>query len=129
MLPLQLLGISLKEARERAEKALEKVSMQDRLKNLPKMLSGGQKQRVAIARAQVTNPALMLCEEPTAALDVKCISLVMEERKMLASTDKCVAIVTHDHRLTQFADRIIYFNNGKVSDEPQEEEKLVNQSA
>jgi putative ABC transport system ATP-binding protein len=90
--------------------------------NLPKMLSGGQQQRVAIARALVTNPSLMLCDEPTAALDIKSVAIVMEELKMLATTGKSVAVVTHDLRLKQFADRIIYVNNGIASENPSEEE-------
>ncbi|MEM9983160.1 MAG: ATP-binding cassette domain-containing protein, partial [Bacteroidota bacterium] len=122
MQPLLLLGIPRKEAKERAKEALKKVTMQDRMSNLPKMLSGGQKQRVAIARALVTNPSLMLCDEPTAALDIKSVAIVMEELKMLSTTSKSVAVVTHDLRLKQFADRIIYVNNGVVSDNPKEEE-------
>lgn len=124
MQPLRLLGIPKKEARERAEAALAKVNMQDRMMSLPKMLSGGQQQRAAIARALVTNPSLMLCDEPTAALDIKSVGLVMEELKMLSTTGKSVAVVTHDLRLRQFADRIIYVNNGIASDTPPEDEAL-----
>ncbi len=122
MQPLLLLGISKKEARQRAEDALKKVNMENRMLNLPKMLSGGQQQRVAIARALVTNPPLILCDEPTAALDIKSVATVMEELKMLSTTGKSVAVVTHDLRLKQFADRILYVNNGIVSETVQEEE-------
>lgn len=122
MQPLRLMGMSGRKAKERALEALEKVNMLDRMKNLPRKLSGGQQQRVAIARALVTDPSILLCDEPTAALDVKSISIVMEELKMLSDTGKSVAVVTHDMRLKPFADRIIYVNNGRVSDEPQEEE-------
>jgi len=94
------------------------------MKNLPKALSGGQQQRVAIARALVTNPKIMLCDEPTAALDTKSVSVVMEELKMLAQEGKALAVVTHDLRLRQFADRIIYVNDGFVSDKPFEDENL-----
>lgn len=121
MLPLELMNVPRKEAKERAAQALEKVNMSDRIKNLPKMLSGGQQQRVAIARALVTNPPLMLCDEPTAALDTKSVSVVMDELKTLAKEGKALAVVTHDLRLRQFADRIIYVNNGQVSETPIEE--------
>lgn len=122
MQPLILMGMSKSEARQHAEAALIKVGMQDRMKNLPKMLSGGQQQRVAIARALVTEPSLMLCDEPTAALDTKSVSVVMEELKMLSTTGKSVAVVTHDLRLKQYADRIIYVNDGLASETPPEEE-------
>jgi putative ABC transport system ATP-binding protein len=122
MMPLTLLGVNKNEARERAEQALQKVNMEDRLKNLPKMLSGGQQQRVAIARALVTNPTLMLCDEPTASLDIKSVEIVMQELKMLSTTGKSVTVVTHDVRLKQFADRIIYVNNGMASDKPFDDE-------
>jgi putative ABC transport system ATP-binding protein len=121
MLPLELMNVPRNQARERALEALSKVNMLDRVKNLPKMLSGGQQQRVAIARALVTNPPLMLCDEPTAALDTKSVGVVMDELKMLAREGKALAVVTHDLRLKQFADRIIYVNNGRVSERPQEE--------
>lgn len=125
MLPLELMNVSRKEARERATQALAKVNMMDRMKNLPKALSGGQQQRVAIARALVTNPPLMLCDEPTAALDSKSVAIVMEELKGLAQEGKALAVVTHDLRLRKFADRIIYVNNGRVSDTPDEVEQEI----
>jgi putative ABC transport system ATP-binding protein len=105
-----------------AAEALDKVNMADRMKSLPKMLSGGQQQRVAIARALVTNPSLMLCDEPTAALDFKSVSIVMHELRDLAEAGKSVAVVTHDNRLKHFADRIIYVINGMVTETPPEEE-------
>lgn len=122
MHPLLLMGISKSEAKQKAEEALIKVGMQERMKNLPKMLSGGQQQRVAIARALVTEPSLMLCDEPTAALDTKSVAVVMEELKMLSTTGKSVAVVTHDLRLKQYADRIIYVNDGIASETPPEDE-------
>lgn len=124
MQPLLLQRVNKKEARQRAEDALQKVNMLDRMYNLPKMLSGGQQQRVAIARALVTNPSLILCDEPTAALDIKSVAIVMEELKMLSTTGKSVAVVTHDLRLKPFADRIIYVNNGVASEQPSEEDSF-----
>lgn len=122
MQPLQLMGYSEKTAKQKATEALATVNMADRMKSLPKMLSGGQQQRVAIARALVTNPSLMLCDEPTAALDFRSVSIVMHELRDLAESGKSVAVVTHDHRLEHFADRIIYVVNGSVTETPPEEE-------
>lgn len=124
MQPLLLMGLTRRAARARSEEALQKVNMTDRMMNLPKMLSGGQQQRVAIARALVTNPSLMLCDEPTAALDTKSVAIVMQELKILATSGKAVAVVTHDLRLKQFADRIIYVNNGIASDTPTDDESF-----
>lgn len=121
MQPLLLMNVERKVAREKAVEALSKVSMTDRQKSLPKNLSGGQQQRVAIARALVTEPSMVLCDEPTAALDIKSIDIVMEELKMLSDTGKSVAVVTHDMRLKHYSDRIIYVRNGITSDQPFDE--------
>ena len=83
---------------------------------------GRQQQRVAIARALVTNPEIMLCDEPTASLDIKSVAVVMDELKTLAKQGKAVAVVTHDTRLRPFADRIVYVLDGGVTDTPIEEE-------
>lgn len=115
MLPMKLMGISDTEARNRAQDALEKLSMSHRAKSLPKMLSGGEQQRVAIARALATNPPIMLCDEPTASLDNKSAHTVMEELKNLATGGKAVGVVTHDMRLKPYADEIVYVSGGEVS--------------
>jgi len=122
MQPLLLRGTDRKSAREKAMLALGKVELEPRIKNLPRELSGGEQQRVAIARALVGDPSLILCDEPTASLDYKSLSIVMEELKMLASTGKSVIVVTHDLRLKPFADKIIYVSNGVASDKPGDEE-------
>ena len=116
ILPLQLQGVSSTEAKERTEKALEKVGMLDRKKNLPKQLSGGQQQRIAIARALVTNPKIILCDEPTASLDKDSVSIVMNELKSLAENGKAVVVVTHDPRLKEYAHRIVEVKNGTVTE-------------
>jgi len=122
MQPMLLQNVSVSEAKERALSALEKVNLLDRKNNLPKKLSGGQKQRVAIARALVTSPDIILCDEPTASLDAKSGAVIMEELKELSRQDKAVIIVTHDLRLRKFADRVIYVEEGKVSNEISNEE-------
>ena len=116
ILPLQLQGVGSGEAKERTEKALEKVGMLDRKKNLPKQLSGGQQQRIAIARALVTNPKIILCDEPTASLDKDSVSVVMNELKSLAENGKAVVVVTHDPRLKEYAHRIVEVKNGTVTE-------------
>jgi len=122
MQSLVLQGISKSEASEKAKKALGEVGLSDRMYNLPKKLSGGQKQRVAIARALVTDPAMILCDEPTASLDAKSAEVIMNELKSLASQGKAVIIVTHDLRLRKFADKIIYVEEGQVSNTIKNEE-------
>ena len=124
MMPLILQGVKEKESRTKATAALDKVGMGDRLKNLSNDLSGGQQQRVAIARALVTDPEMMLCDEPTASLDIKSVGIVMNELKQLANQGKAVAVVTHDTRLTPFADRIIYVIDGGISNKPIEIEAV-----
>lgn len=122
MQPLVLQGIAKVEAKERAKKALTEVGLENRMHNLPKKLSGGQKQRVAIARALVTEPAMILCDEPTASLDAKSAEIIMQELKSLASKGKAVIIVTHDLRLRKFSDRVIYVEEGNVSNTIKNEE-------
>jgi putative ABC transport system ATP-binding protein len=115
MMPMRLQGVSNTEGRKRAYAALEMVDMMDRRKQLPKQLSGGQQQRVAIARALVTNPKLILCDEPTASLDKDSLDVVMQELRHLANEGKAVCVVTHDPRLEQYAHRIVAVNNGIVT--------------
>jgi putative ABC transport system ATP-binding protein len=124
MMPLLLQGINEKTAKQKATAALEKVGMGSRMGNLSNDLSGGQQQRVAIARALVTNPEMMLCDEPTASLDMASAGIVMRELKDLANQGKAVAVVTHDSRLIPFADRIVYVMEGGVTDKPIEKDIL-----
>ena len=118
MLPLELQGVPRKEARERVSEAMAKVGMADRARQLPKSLSGGQQQRVAIARALVARPSLMLCDEPTASLDVDSMKKVMAELRKLSTQGIGMAVVTHDTRLREYADRIVYVNEGRISETP-----------
>lgn len=115
-MPLKLQGVSSSEIKRRVGEALEMVGMTDRRRNLPKQLSGGQQQRVAIARALVTNPRLILCDEPTASLDKNSMGVVMDELRLLANEGKAVAVVTHDPRLKAYAHRIIQVENGEATE-------------
>lgn len=115
-MPLRLMGIPDKEMRFRTAEALEMVGMTGHRRQLPRELSGGQQQRIAIARALVTNPGLILCDEPTAALDKNSIGVVMDELRMLAGHGKAVCVVTHDPRLEPYAHRIVGVDNGAVTE-------------
>lgn len=121
MQPLLLKGTKTQEAKQMATSALEKFGLDDRKKNLPKNLSGGQQQRVSIARALISDPSIILCDEPTASLDQKSLLTVMDRLHQLSRDNRSVIVVTHDHRLKVYADKIIYIENGQISDEPIEE--------
>lgn len=125
MLPLTLQKVSQKDALPRVLKALELLGMTHRLKSLPKMLSGGEQQRVAIARALVSDPPMLLCDEPTASLDVKSVGVVMQQLQNLATLGKAVIVVTHDQRLVPYATRVVEVQNG-VAIEVSQSEYLKN---
>ena len=95
------------------EEVLEKVGLKDRMKNFPSQLSGGEQQRVAIARAIAKNPKLLLCDEPTGALDYKTGKQIL---KLLQDTARkenmTVLIITHNGALAPMADKVIHFKNG-----------------
>ncbi len=92
---------------------LEKVGLKDRLKNFPSQLSGGEQQRVAIARAIAKNPKLLLCDEPTGALDYKTGKQILQLLQDTCRKEKMtVIIITHNTALTPMADRVIHFKNG-----------------
>ncbi|MDD2244265.1 MAG: ABC transporter ATP-binding protein [Dysgonamonadaceae bacterium] len=116
MHPLLLLGVSRKEAKKRAMELINTFGMEDRIYNLPRNLSGGQQQRIAIARSLITNPQLILCDEPTASLDHKSAKIVMDMLSKLSLDNRAVIVVTHDVRLKKFADRTIYLSEGKISE-------------
>ncbi|MTI81671.1 MAG: ABC transporter ATP-binding protein [Firmicutes bacterium] len=98
------------------EDVLEKVELLDRAKHFPSQLSGGQQQRVALARAMVKNPKLLLCDEPTGALDVETGILVLKLLKdFCASFGKTVVIITHNAAISQMADRVFYIKDGQIS--------------
>jgi putative ABC transport system ATP-binding protein len=114
-IPLVTAGMKLSEASRRAQPVLERLGMAAHLDKLPRQLSGGQQQRVAIDRALVHEPALVVCDEPTAALDAKTGHTVMELlRAVAAAPGRAVLVVTHDSRIHEFADRIVEMEDGRV---------------
>lgn len=99
------------------EEILEKVGLKHRLKNFPSQLSGGEQQRVAIARAIAKNPKLLLCDEPTGALDYKTGKQILQLLQDTCRKEKMtVIIITHNSALTPMADRVIHFKNGTAFD-------------
>lgn len=117
MVPLILNKLSKDMVKEKVLQALSLVGLGQRKKSLPKQLSGGEQQRVAIARALVSDPSIILCDEPTASLDKESMEVVMKELSDLADSGKAVAIVTHDFRLKDYADKTLFLENGKVIEE------------
>lgn len=95
------------------EEMLEKVGLKDRMKNFPAQLSGGEQQRVAIARAIAKNPKLLLCDEPTGALDYNTGKQILKLLQDTCRKEKMtVVIITHNTAITPMADKVIYFKNG-----------------
>src|SRR5262249_1747562 len=121
--PLLIAGYKRAEAVARASAILDAVGMADKVNSLPAQLSGGQQQRVAIARALGHEPKLLVCDEPTAALDAHSGQTVMELLKRVAvQPGRAVIVVTHDNRVFGFGDRIVYMNDGVID---RVEEKAV----
>lgn len=114
MLPMVYAGVPKGERRDRAEMALQKVGLGDRINNRPSQLSGGQQQRVAIARALVNEPALLLSDEPTGALDSQTSKEVMELFNQLNSQDITIVIITHETEVAEQAKRQIRIQDGLV---------------
>jgi len=115
-LPLRYRGkLSTRERRELAIKALEAVGLGDRIKHRPNELSGGQQQRVAMARAIVTNPSIIMADEPTGNLDSKSGEEIMEFLlKLNRDKGTCLIIVTHDPEIAALTDRIVTIKDGVV---------------
>lgn len=113
--PLLIQGFSIRVAIKRSREILEKVGLGERWKERPNKLSGGQQQRVAIARALIHEPALVICDEPTAALDAHNGEIVLELfREVARSAKRAVIIVTHDNRILSYADRIARMDDGEI---------------
>ena len=115
MLPLQFSGQSMRGAQEKALKCLEDVALADFINHRPDKLSGGQRQRVAIARALVTNPSLVIADEPTANLDSETSRRIIGLMRDLNEKEKTTFIFsTHDKRLLDRVDRLIRLEDGKI---------------
>ncbi|MBI3679690.1 MAG: ABC transporter ATP-binding protein [Acidobacteria bacterium] len=119
-LPLKLTHLKKRERHEHAETALKLVGLSDRLKHFPRQLSGGQEQRVAIARALVTDPDLILVDEPTGNLDAKSANEVLEIlAKLNKDYSKTILLVTHDPHAARFATKVRYLDKGELLPEGQ----------
>lgn len=113
--PLLIQGVSSGKSIKRAREALDRVGLGARWKERPGKLSGGQQQRVAIARALVHEPPLVICDEPTAALDAQNGEIVLDLfRQVARSPERAVIIVTHDNRIFSYADRIARMDDGEI---------------
>jgi putative ABC transport system ATP-binding protein len=113
-LPMAYAGIKAKERRRRAEIALEAVNLAERMDHFPSELSGGQQQRVAVARAIVTNPALILADEPTGNLDSASSVDVMSMFARLHAQGRTVVMITHEEDIAAYATRVVRLLDGRV---------------
>ena len=114
MLPMIYAGVPATQRRERAKQALERVGLAQQMGNRPNQLSGGQQQRVAIARAVINNPALLLADEPTGALDSQTTEDVLTLFDELHHQGITLVLVTHENDVSARADRVARFNDGRV---------------
>jgi putative ABC transport system ATP-binding protein len=119
-LPLMYANVAIKDRHDRARRKLEQVGLGDRADHQPSQLSGGQQQRVAIARALVNEPALILADEPTGALDTRTSVEIMALLQQLNGGGMTIVVVTHENDVAAFASRVVHFRDGRVvSDERQ----------
>ncbi|MBE9173494.1 ABC transporter ATP-binding protein [Cyanobium sp. LEGE 06143] len=116
MLPMVYAGVPAPERRRRSEEALGRVGLADRLINKPNQLSGGQQQRVAIARAIINQPALLLADEPTGALDSRTTEEVLAIFDELHRGGMTVVMVTHEDDVAARADRVVHFRDGRITE-------------
>ncbi len=114
ILPMVYAGVPAAERRQRAQAALERVGLGQRLNNKPNQLSGGQQQRVAIARAIINQPALLLADEPTGALDSQTTAEVLDIFDDLHRGGMTVVMVTHEDDVAARAEKIVHFRDGRI---------------
>ena len=116
-LPLSLTKLTRRERREHAQTALELVGLSDRMTHYPSELSGGQQQRVAVARAFISDPALIVADEPTGDLDRHSAEDILElMRRLAGDMGKTIIMVTHDRKAAESADAIMHLEKGELSD-------------
>ena len=129
-IPLIADGMKRNEAVERGKALLDKLNIANQADKFPRQLSGGQQQRVAIARALVHEPRLIVCDEPTAALDAKSGRRVMDLlREVALAEDRAVIIVTHDNRIFGLADRILAMEDGRITHDGRDKSILMQEDA
>jgi putative ABC transport system ATP-binding protein len=117
MFPMSLSGVEFKKQRERAIELLTKMGLNDRREHLPFQLSAGEQQRVAIARALANDPPMIIADEPTANLDKKTSRFIRDLFGDLKNNVRTIIIATHDDYLINLADRVISFDDGKITHE------------
>jgi putative ABC transport system ATP-binding protein len=129
-IPLIADGMKRDEAVARGRVLLDKLNIANQADKFPRQLSGGQQQRVAIARALVHEPRLIVCDEPTAALDAKSGRRVMDLlREVALAEDRAVIIVTHDNRIFDLADRILAMEDGRITHDGRDKAILMQEDA
>ena len=114
MLPLVYKGVPLKKRKELAMRSLQKVNLSDRTDHMPNQLSGGQRQRVAIARALVTNPSILLADEPTGNLDSQTARDIMVLFDQLHQEGHTIIVVTHEKEIAKHCHRVVRLSDGQV---------------
>ena len=124
-LPLIYAGIPGRERREKAEEALSRVGLKDRMHHRPNELSGGQRQRVALARALVNNPSIILADEPTGNLDSKTGMEIMEIFDRIQSEGNTIILVTHEEYIAEYASRVIRLLDGVINKEELREKEVI----
>lgn len=124
-LPLLYSGVSSAERRDRAEEALTMVGLGHRLGHFPNQLSGGEQQRVAIARALITNPPVIMADEPTGNLDTKSGNEVLAILQTLHKRGITLIMVTHERDVGEHADRIVHMRDGKITGDEMVENKRL----
>lgn len=124
-LPMLYAGIPIKQRRERAISALDKVGLLDRIKHMPNEISGGQKQRAAIARAIVNSPSVIMADEPTGNLDSKSSVDIMKIFQDLNNEGTTVLMVTHEKDIAQHTKRVIHFRDGEIIADHPVEDRII----